>query len=545
MYQEEMDILKIFNIYDNEIKINIIGTLENPLFQANQIGKLLGLKNIHETIKNFDEDEKDISSTYTIKGNQKTTFLTEIGLYRLLGMSRKEEARIFQKWICNVVKELRLTGKYELDNQKEDDKKMYEKRLELERHKTLITSFHNKTVIYICILDNYKNFENTDLSLYKIGYSNNIKQRVEKLEIAYGPMKVLYIFECVNNTEFEKFLFSHKDISKHRYKKNIIKTNTREIFLLSPDNLYDVLQIIKKNIENFQKYNNDQFIELKRITLENNKVKLEMMKLQNDIDNEIINNEVIDDNISVISELRNNEDLEELTPYKKMEYEWVEGDTLFDVRKINNTKSPYIQKYDPDTFELLETFDSLIDLTRTNENISKSGLKNAVKSNTIYAGFRWLLINKSEPNIKYDLEPTNDIVIQKHNEYIAMIDINKKYIVEVFASQKDASISRKFTNGGAISLALKRRSISSGHYWIRYDECSDELKATYTKPLPDKNKKFNSKKVELIHKTTKEIIKIYQSIDDVLKEFQMSRLTLNRVHTSKDSYKGFLFRIIE
>jgi prophage antirepressor-like protein len=118
-----MDILKIFNLYDNEIKINIIGTVENPLFQANQIGKLLGLRNIRESIKNFDEDERCVSTTDTLGGKQNITFLTEIGLYRLLGMSRKEEARIFQKWICNVVKELRLTGKYELEATKEDDNK--------------------------------------------------------------------------------------------------------------------------------------------------------------------------------------------------------------------------------------------------------------------------------------------------------------------------------------------------------------------------------------------------------------------------------------
>ena len=48
-------------------------------------------------------------------GNQDVLFLTEIGLYRLLGMSRKEKARKFQKWIATVVKEIRLNGKYELE----------------------------------------------------------------------------------------------------------------------------------------------------------------------------------------------------------------------------------------------------------------------------------------------------------------------------------------------------------------------------------------------------------------------------------------------
>jgi prophage antirepressor-like protein len=541
-----MDILKIFNLYDNEIKINIIGTVENPLFQANQIGKLLGLKNIRSTIENFDKDEKMVvDSIYSAGGKQKTTFLTEIGLYRLLGMSRKEEARIFQKWICNVVKELRLNGKYELDSQKEDDKRMNDRNVELERHRTLLSSFDKKHIIYICILDNHKNIENTDCSIYKIGWSNNFKRRLYELEKAYGPVTLLYIFEAENNIEFEKFLFNHKKISCNRYKKNIIKNHTtRELFLLSPDNLYDLLEIIKNNIKNYQKISKDEYIKLKQIELENNKVKLE----NNKIKMEIFKLQYNDDTKSEITEFSETQDeeienLEEFTPKIKLEYEWKEGDTLYDVRKRDNSKSPYIQKYDPNTFELIETFDSLIDLTRINDNISRSGLKNAVKSNTIYNGFRWLLIDKLQPNIKYNLEPTNNIIIQKHNELIAMIDIDKKNIVEVFPSQKEASIARKFTNGASISAALKRGTISSGHYWLKYDECSNELKETYNKPLPDKIKTNNSKKVEILHKTTKEIIKIFNSIDDVLKEFQMSRLTLNKAIYNNEPYKGFYFRI--
>ena len=46
-----MDILKLFNLYDKEIQINIKGTIEDPLFQANQIGKLLTIKNIRSTSK--------------------------------------------------------------------------------------------------------------------------------------------------------------------------------------------------------------------------------------------------------------------------------------------------------------------------------------------------------------------------------------------------------------------------------------------------------------------------------------------------------------
>jgi hypothetical protein len=69
-----MDILKIFKLADKDTTINIQGTQDDTLFQANQIGELLGLTNIHETIKFFDEDEKGVSTTYTFGVLQKTTF---------------------------------------------------------------------------------------------------------------------------------------------------------------------------------------------------------------------------------------------------------------------------------------------------------------------------------------------------------------------------------------------------------------------------------------------------------------------------------------
>jgi anti-repressor protein len=109
-----MDIVRAFEATGAGLgfNINIQGTPEDPLFQANQIGTLLGMVNIRETLRDFDDDETRVSSTDT---NRSATFITELGLYRLLGMSRKPFARPFQKWVARVVKEIRLTGKFEAD----------------------------------------------------------------------------------------------------------------------------------------------------------------------------------------------------------------------------------------------------------------------------------------------------------------------------------------------------------------------------------------------------------------------------------------------
>ena len=55
-------------------------------FKASDIGKALGIVNIHSTIQNYeDEDERVIRKAYdTEKRMQHTSFLTSQGVYRLL-----------------------------------------------------------------------------------------------------------------------------------------------------------------------------------------------------------------------------------------------------------------------------------------------------------------------------------------------------------------------------------------------------------------------------------------------------------------------------
>ena len=115
-----MDIIKLFVDNADNIEINIKGTIDEPLFQANQIGELLGLKNIRESIRDFDDSQKVVILTDTQGGNQNVIYLTETGLYRFLGMLRKEKAKKFQIWIATVIKEIRLKDKYELEKSLKD-----------------------------------------------------------------------------------------------------------------------------------------------------------------------------------------------------------------------------------------------------------------------------------------------------------------------------------------------------------------------------------------------------------------------------------------
>lgn len=78
-----MEFLKAFVLDGTEHKLNILWENDEPLFRANEVGKVLGIVNIRTSIKSFDDTEKVVHPMYTLGGEQETTFLTETGLYRL------------------------------------------------------------------------------------------------------------------------------------------------------------------------------------------------------------------------------------------------------------------------------------------------------------------------------------------------------------------------------------------------------------------------------------------------------------------------------
>ncbi|PNH02084.1 hypothetical protein TSOC_011967 [Tetrabaena socialis] len=198
----------------SQVTINIRGTEEDPLFQANQIGRLLGITNIRESLKDFDEDEKGVSSTDTLGGQQQTLFLTELGLYRLLGQSRKPVARPFQKWVAKVIKEIRVNGKFELEQQsklllKEAAAKEEELRKEAEEARALtaakdaeLSRLKAKTYDEVAKDDNvYICKEASELSTdrHKIGKTIDPKKRESQLNTGSAQgSQLIYKRETLN-----------------------------------------------------------------------------------------------------------------------------------------------------------------------------------------------------------------------------------------------------------------------------------------------------------------------------------------------------------
>lgn len=100
-------------IFDNH-EVRILGTPDNPLFIAKDIGKILNIKKILNTISNFDESKKVSQKVGTLGGPQNMTLLTKKGVLSVIFISNKPEALRFQDCVLEVLDKIQRTGKYDI-----------------------------------------------------------------------------------------------------------------------------------------------------------------------------------------------------------------------------------------------------------------------------------------------------------------------------------------------------------------------------------------------------------------------------------------------
>ena len=541
-----MDILKVFSICDSEYDINIQGTAENPLFQANQIGKLLGIAKIRNTINKFDESQKVAHKTGTLGGLQETTFLTETGLYRLISRSNKPVAEQFQKWICDVIKEIRLTGEYKLKEQNEIDKKIAQEREKRNTHNKLLEAYHQRNVVYICKLKD----DAHNKYVIKIGSTQDIKTRITNIANTYGVIPLIIdVFESPNHTKFEKWIRTNEHIKTLFYSmKKVDGMITRETFLVNDEQYENVVAIIKNQIKQFEpeEKNVDKLLELeekRKITAQFNFEAEETRKVNNELEKQKMETQL--QLINKIESIQNTVILPEKDTSIPEIHDYARNvlkNAL--IKPRNPTRSPRVYQYDAETLELLQIYDSIIEVIRRFASSSQSALKLAAKNNTIYKNYRWLLVDRNTTDIPF-LEPTKQIRTQAI-EYIAMIDIKHTKIMEVFSSQKQAAESRNLVGFSTISRAIKKQSISSGHYWEFFNKCSPEMREEYLlhHELPEKFTKTNGLKIVQIDPVTNEELKIFSSMTDVVLGFQMSHMSLKKAAANNLVHNGFKWRII-
>jgi hypothetical protein len=62
------------------------------------------------------------------------------------------------------------------------------------------------------------------------------------------------------------------------------------------------------------------------------------------------------------------------------------------------TLGPRLQKINPETMQLIKVYESVTEAMKENTNIKRPSINKAIVENTIYCGYRWLLVDR-------DLDP--------------------------------------------------------------------------------------------------------------------------------------------
>ena len=99
----------------DDAPVRVVMIAGDPWFIANDLCRVLEIRNARDAMSRLDEDEKGVTTSDTLGGIQEMNVVSESGMYALVLGSRKPEARRFRKWVTSeVLPSLRRTGQYQL-----------------------------------------------------------------------------------------------------------------------------------------------------------------------------------------------------------------------------------------------------------------------------------------------------------------------------------------------------------------------------------------------------------------------------------------------
>lgn len=535
-----MEVVKAFTTNSLHTEILIKGTVWDPLFRASDIGVVLEMANIRQSILNFDNTEKVVSRTDTHGGEQSVTFLTEKGLYKLLFRSRKPIANQFQNWICDVVKEIRLTGKYdieekdkklkELEKQNSELEKKIKKKFTKEREKILLTEFSiSGSLIYIIRV---KSLEDGKY-IIKIGESRKgILHRFNEHRSKYEDILLLDCYKVKRCKDFESFVHNHEEVRLNRVSDLCGHEKERELFLIGSTLSYQRLtQIIENNICQFDEVNEAYYNALQDF---NDKL-IEQLSCRSHLCQSI--EQSPEQNVTRQSienlEKSNKEILEKISTLT------VKSTTNFNEPLV--TLGPRLQKINPETLSLIRTYDTVNEcLKESNFQMKRPSIMKAIKERTVYHGFRWALVYRGDDGtVVRDIGETK-VVTPKTTGYIAKMNQEKTEILNVYLDRKTAALQNGYTSSGLDNPVINC-TLTRGHYYSTYVKVPDSLivdfELKHGKPFLFKDGvgQFNDKG---------ELLQEFSCKFDCMKEMTFSDKTLRKAMDTGLPYNGLFYKSV-
>ena len=532
-----MEVVKAFNQNELHTEIVIKGTMENPLFRASDIGEVLEMGNIRTTIQHFDDTEKVVHSMDTLGGIQSITFLTEKGLYKVLFKSRKPIAEKFQNWVCDIIKEIRLSGSYVLQQQleqattqiqhiEEKHKHDLEKNKLLEREKILRRDYaNNGPLVYIIRVKSYENGR----YVIKIGESSKgIEGRYNEHKNKYPECVLLDCYPVIKSRNFEKFLHGHETIRKHIVRDLPNHEKENELFLIGKELTYGIVtRIIDTNIQKFNEFTPSDFKHMLEEVVHNQSNTLNTVDVTELLQQVLRNQNAI---------------LERLTQIEqKISAPPATMKTLTNFGQPLVTLGPRLQKINPENLTLIKTYESVAECLKESKNkLKRPSIDKAIHENTIYGGFRWAYRNRDDDPALLDEMAVTKPTSPQNLGYIAKLSAYKSQIIHVYLDRKTAAIENGF-QPGSLDTSVKVGTIARGHYYVLYDKCEPTL-------VTDFENKYGEpvlyKDGVGVFDAEFKLIQEFVSKYDCIKQQKISDKTLKKALNENVLYQGHYYRLM-
>ncbi len=422
----------------------------------------------------------------------------------------------------------------ENNKNKETEEKLI-KQKSLEKEKILLNQYaRSGSIVYLIKVKSLLNGE----YIVKIGESRiGIESRYNEHKSKYDECLLLDCFSVDKSKEFESFLHNHENIRLNKYSNLEGHEKENELFLIGKELTYQIIiNIVNKYISNFT-YSVRELLQENELL----KSRLNQNNIYNSNQNDI-NNEMVFELIKTINNLSNKVDCLEKTNKEildKLNTQQTKTANGFNEQLSN--LGPRVQKINPENLELIKVYESVSEIMNENKNIKRPSINKAVIENTIYCGFRWLLVQRDlDPKIIHHIEPTKETRIQNIG-YIAKLNKEKTEILNVYLDRKTAAKLNGFESCSAIDTPVKKESICKGFYYILYEKCGDSLKNDFIKKHGEPILyKFGVGQFDTNNNLVKEFVCKY----DCIKELKICNRTLTKALDKNIAYNNFFYKNI-
>jgi hypothetical protein len=404
-----------------------------------------------------------------------------------------------------------------------------QKQKQLDREKVLLKQYANiGSIVYIIKVKNLDNGQ----YIIKIGESRKgIQNRYNEHKNNYDDTLLLDCFSVNKSKDFESFLHNHEKIRCNRVTNLQGHENEYELFLIGKELTYQmILDIINNNIHNFNYTVNELLLEI------------ELLKQQQQINIPNTDNETIKELLSLVKNLNSKIDnLEnEIKDLKTNKTETIAKVTTGFSQPLT-TLGPRLQKINPDTLELIKVYETISEAMNENNLIKRPSIMKAIQENTVYCGFRWLLVDRNlDPNIIHSIEPTK-LTKAQNIGYIAKLNQTKTEILNVYLDRKTASEYNDYQSSSALDNHVKNETLTNGNYYMLYDKCDEtiisQFEEKYGTPILYKN---GLGQYDLNNNLVKEFACKY----DCIKILKMSDKTLAKALDKEIPYNGFYYKML-